>query len=40
VKGKGMHRVDLGEAPSDQIDADSYADMFTWSESLFADAFR
>jgi sulfide dehydrogenase [flavocytochrome c] flavoprotein chain len=40
VKGKGMHRVDLGEAPSAQIDADSYADMFTWSESLFADAFR
>jgi len=39
VKGKGMHRVDLGEAPSDQIDADSYQDMFKWSESLFSDAF-
>ena len=39
VKGKGMHRVDLGEAASDQIDADSYEDMFKWSESLFSDAF-
>jgi NADH dehydrogenase FAD-containing subunit len=39
VKGKGMHRVDLGEAASDQIDSDSYEDMFKWSQSLFADAF-
>ncbi len=39
VKGKGMHRVDLGEAAIDQIDSDSYEDMFKWSQSLFADAF-
>lgn len=39
VKGKGMHRVDIGEAPSNQIDADSYADMYTWAESLFSDSF-
>lgn len=39
VKGKGMHRVDLGEAPSDMIDGDSYQDMFKWAESLFADSF-
>ena len=38
-EGKGMHRVDLGEAAIDQIDADSYEDMFKWSESLFSDAF-
>lgn len=39
VKGKGMHRIDLGEAPAEQIDTDSYQDMFTWAESLFGDSF-
>jgi NADPH-dependent 2,4-dienoyl-CoA reductase/sulfur reductase-like enzyme len=37
VKGKGMHRVDLGEA--DRADGDNYEDMFTWANSLFADSF-
>lgn len=37
VKGKGMHRVDLGE--SDRINGDNYEDMFTWANSLFADSF-
>lgn len=37
VKGKGMHRVDLGEA--DRADGDGYEDMFTWANSLFADSF-
>ncbi|MDP2787220.1 MAG: FAD/NAD(P)-binding oxidoreductase [Pseudomonadota bacterium] len=37
VKGKGMHRVDLGEA--DIIGGDNYEDMFTWADSLFADSF-
>jgi NADH dehydrogenase FAD-containing subunit len=39
VKGKGMHRVDIGEAPAEQIDGDSYEDMFQWADSLFADSF-
>jgi NADH dehydrogenase FAD-containing subunit len=39
VKGKGMHRVDIGEAAYDMIDGDSYEDMFTWAESMFADSF-
>ncbi|MCC6706963.1 MAG: NAD(P)/FAD-dependent oxidoreductase [Gammaproteobacteria bacterium] len=39
VKGKGMHRVDLGEAPTAQIDQDTYQDMFTWADSLFTDSF-
>lgn len=39
VKGKGMRRVDLGEAPASQINRDSYKDMFTWADSLFADSF-
>ncbi len=39
VKGKGMHRVDMGEAPADGVDGDSYEDMFTWADSLFADSF-
>jgi NADH dehydrogenase FAD-containing subunit len=39
VKGKGMHRVDVGEAPSDGVDGDSYEDMFTWAESMFADSY-
>lgn len=39
VKGKGMHRVDLGEAPAGQIGQDSYQDMFTWADSLFGDSF-
>lgn len=39
VKGKGMHRVDLGEAPAAQINQDSYQDMFTWADSLFSDSF-
>lgn len=37
VKGKGMHRVDLGEAP--KINGDNYEDMFTWAEGLFSDSF-
>lgn len=39
VKGKGMHRVDIGEAASSMIDGDSYQDMFTWADSMFADSF-
>jgi NADH dehydrogenase FAD-containing subunit len=39
VKGKGMHRVDVGEAPADQIDGDSLEDMYQWADSLFSDAF-
>jgi len=39
VKGKGMHRVDIGEAPADQVGGDSYEDMFTWADSLFSDCF-
>jgi NADH dehydrogenase FAD-containing subunit len=39
VKGKGMHRLDVGEAPSDGVDGDSYEDMFTWAESMFADSY-
>lgn len=37
VKGKGMHRVDLGEA--DRISGDHYEDMFKWSHALFSDSF-
>ncbi|MCA1979613.1 MAG: NAD(P)/FAD-dependent oxidoreductase [Thiobacillus sp.] len=40
VKGKGMHRVDTGEAAHNMIDGDSYQDMFTWADSLFADSFN
>jgi NADH dehydrogenase FAD-containing subunit len=39
VKGKGMHRVDIGEAPAERVNGDSYQDMFTWADSLFADSF-
>lgn len=39
VKGKGMHRVDIGEAPTGEVNGDSYQDMFTWAESLFADSY-
>jgi sulfide dehydrogenase [flavocytochrome c] flavoprotein subunit len=39
VKGKGMHRVDIGEAAADMIDGDSYQDMFTWADSMFSDSF-
>ena len=39
VTGKGMHRVDLGEAPPDRVNGDSYEDMFQWAESLFADSY-
>jgi NADPH-dependent 2,4-dienoyl-CoA reductase/sulfur reductase-like enzyme len=39
VKGKGMHRVDIGEAAQDMIDGDSYQDMFIWADSLFADSY-
>ncbi len=39
VKGKGMHRVDLGEAPAGEVNQDSYQDMFTWADSLFSDSF-
>lgn len=37
VKGKGMHRVDLGEA--DRADGDNYEAMFTWAKSLFTDSY-
>jgi hypothetical protein len=40
VKGKGMHRTDLGEAPTSGVDGDSYVDMFTWADSIFADSFK
>jgi len=39
VKGKGMNRVDVGEAPSDRVNNDTYKEMFTWADSLFADSF-
>ncbi|MBW8457983.1 MAG: NAD(P)/FAD-dependent oxidoreductase [Thiobacillus sp.] len=39
VKGKGMHRVDIGEAAADMVDGDSYEDMFTWADSMFADSY-
>jgi NADPH-dependent 2,4-dienoyl-CoA reductase/sulfur reductase-like enzyme len=39
VKGKGMHRTDIGEAPPDRVDHDSYEDMFEWADALFADSF-
>lgn len=39
VKGKGMHRVDSGEAARDRVDGDSYEDMFKWADSIFADSF-
>lgn len=39
VKGKGMQRVDLGEAPAALVGGDSLEAMFKWSESLFADSF-
>ncbi len=39
VKGKGMHRVDIGEAPAAEVGGDSFEDMFTWADSLFADCF-
>jgi NADH dehydrogenase FAD-containing subunit len=39
VKGKGMHRVDIGEAPADRVNNDSFKDMFTWADSLFSDSF-
>ncbi|MGK2953521.1 MAG: FAD-dependent oxidoreductase [Thiobacillus sp.] len=39
VKGKGMHRVDFGEAAADMVDGDSYEDMFAWADSMFADSF-
>lgn len=37
VIGKGMHRVDLGEAP--KISSDNFQDMYKWSEALFADCY-
>ncbi|MBU2642096.1 MAG: NAD(P)/FAD-dependent oxidoreductase [Gammaproteobacteria bacterium] len=39
VKGKGMQRIDAGEAEADMIDGDSYQDMFIWADSLFADSY-
>ena len=39
VKGKGMHRLDIGEAPRQRVNNDSYHEMFTWADSLFADSF-
>lgn len=39
VKGKGMHRVDVGEAPADRVNNDTFKEMFTWADSLFADSF-
>lgn len=37
VIGKGMHRVDIGEAP--KVDSDGYKDMYKWSSALFADCY-
>jgi len=37
IKGKGMHRVDLGEA--ERANGDNYEDMFTWANSLFSDSY-
>ena len=34
-----MHRVDVGEAAADMVDGDSYQDMFTWADSMFADSY-
>jgi hypothetical protein len=39
VKGKGMHRLDIGEAGGQRVNNDSYQEMFTWADSLFADSF-
>lgn len=39
VKGKGMHRVDLAEAPRERVGGDAYEAMFKWSKALFADSF-
>ena len=39
VIGKGMHRVDMAEAPPSQVDGDSLEDMFQWADALFADSF-
>lgn len=39
VKGKGMHRLDIGEAPASRVNGDSFEDMFTWGISLFNDSF-
>jgi hypothetical protein len=39
VKGKGMHRVDAGEAPDEEVNGDSYEDMFQWAESIFSDSY-
>jgi sulfide dehydrogenase [flavocytochrome c] flavoprotein subunit len=39
VIGKGMNRVDIGEAPADGVDGDSLEDMFTWAESIFSDSY-
>jgi hypothetical protein len=39
VKGKGMHRLDIGEAPEKEVNGDSYEDMYQWADSLFADSF-
>lgn len=39
IKGKGMHRLDIGEAPGQRVNNDSYQEMFTWADSLFADSF-
>lgn len=34
-----MHRLDIGEAPAQHENNDSYQEMFTWADSLFADSF-
>ena len=39
IKGKGMHRSDIGEAPASGVDGDSYQGMFTWADSLFSDSY-
>jgi NADH dehydrogenase FAD-containing subunit len=39
VIGKGMNRVDIGEAPANKINGDSYQDMFTWADSIFSDSY-
>ena len=37
VIGKGMNRVDIGEA--DSVSSGNYEDMFTWADSLFSDCY-
>lgn len=37
VIGKGMHRVDIGEAPN--VNSDAFQDMYQWADALFKDCY-